>query len=225
MAITPEKVKKNINGLIFLWQKSGFLYDSRNHNLFFKPARITEVTWGDDAFVLKGTEFSTISEYCALIENRQYSMLLSDGSFFQISYSFQRGEIVKHRLCWYPAPIKIWPLELNDATSISNLILEKMAALDFDEFKCRSPIRFDFAPDQVAEDHAEVHMHISEENCRIPVRTPLSLKEFVCFIINNFYNGIDGHHELYDKAITWDGRDTLTEKHKSKLHLNIFSSR
>ena len=223
LRITPDKLIQNINDLVFEWQKCGLVYDSRNHKGYSKSENVTEITWGNDGFILKDQEFSTISEYCALIENKQYSMLLTDGSFFQISYSLKRNKIVKHRLCWYPSPIKISTEDLQDS-DISDLVLDKMGSLDLNEFKNRSPIRFDYAPAQKSEEHAEVHLHINEESCRIPVKSPLCLRKFIYFIINNFYEDIKEFESLYKKANTWDVKDTLTNGQKSGLHLNIFSA-
>jgi hypothetical protein len=223
LIIAPDKLIQNINDLIFEWQKCGLVYDSRNHKGYVKSKGVTEVTWGNDGFILKDQEFSTISEYCALIENKQYSILLNDGSFFQISYSLKRNKIIKHRLCWYPSPIRISTEDLQNS-NISDLILDKMDSLDLNEFKNRSPIRFDYAPDQKSEEHAEVHLHINEESCRIPVKSPLCLRKFICFIINNFYEDIKKLESLYKTANTWSGIDTLTAGQKAELHINIFTA-
>jgi len=223
MIITPQKLINNINDLIYECQKSGLVFDSRNHQIFRKSNGVLEVTWGNDGYILKDQPFSTIAEYCALIENKQYSMLLNDGSFFQISYSFKRGDVIKHRLCWYPAPIKVSADEL-EHEDISDMVLSKMSAFNIESFKSRSPLRFDFAPDQKTEEHPEVHLHISEENCRIPVRAPLCLRKFIFFIVDNFYNDIKGKESLYTTASSWVGNDTLTKGQKTNHHLNIFEA-
>ncbi|MGR5309560.1 DUF2290 domain-containing protein [Photobacterium damselae] len=180
-----------------------------------------EVSWGNDGYILKDEEFSSISEYCSLVENRQYSMLLNDGSLFQISYSLDRSKIVKHRLCWYPCPIQVDAADL-DGSDITDIILEKMSKGDIESFRSRSPLRFDYAPKQSKENHPTVHMHMSEESCRIPVKSPLCLKEFVTFIVTNFYDCLVQDTSLYQELRTWDGIDTLTQGQKERLHINTF---
>lgn len=223
MAITPQRLIKNINDLIYEWQKSGLIFASRKHQAFRKSNGVVEVTWGNDGYILKDQPFSTIAEYCALIENKQYSMLLNDGSFFQISYSFKRGDVIKHRLCWYPAPIQVSADEL-EYEDISDLVLSRMSEFNIEGFKSKSPVRFDFAPEQKSEEHPEVHLHLSEENCRIPVRSPLCLRKFMFFIVDNFYDDIKGKESLYTTASSWEGKDTLTEGQKANHHLNIFET-
>lgn len=44
-------------------------------------------------------------EYQYLIDHQQYSILLSDGSFFQFFYAFNGGQLSKARLAYYPRPI------------------------------------------------------------------------------------------------------------------------
>ncbi len=219
MEIRDIHLVESINRFIFNWQIKGLVHDSRNHTIFRKSGGLKEVTWGNDGYILKDEEFSSISEYCSLVENRQYSMLLSDGSLFQISYTLDRSTIVKHRLCWYPCPIQVDSYDL-DSSDITDIILEKMSQGDIESFRSRSPLRFDYAPNQATEEHATVHMHLSEETCRIPVKSPLCLKEFVTFIVLNFYDVLVQDPSLYQELKTWGRIDTLTPGQKSRLHIN-----
>ncbi|BBC40543.1 DUF2290 domain-containing protein [Photobacterium damselae subsp. piscicida] len=161
MQIRDLQLVEAINGLILKWQLRGLVHDSRNHGVFRKSGGLKEVSWGNDGFILKDEAFSSISEYCNLVENRQYSMLLNDGSLFQISYTLERQTIVKHRLCWYPCPVSVDSSDL-DLNNITDIILDKMSSGDLDSFRSRSPLRFDYAPQQASEDHPTVHMHLSE---------------------------------------------------------------
>ncbi|AZL84316.1 DUF2290 domain-containing protein [Aliivibrio salmonicida] len=219
MEIRDVHLVESINKFIFQWQIKGLVHDSRNHSVFRKAGGLKEITWGNDGYILKDEEFSSISEYCSLVENRQYSMLLCDGSLFQISYTLDRSTIVKHRLCWYPCPIHVDSSDL-DGNDITDIILEKMSTGDIESFRARSPLRFDYAPSQATEDHPTVHMHLSEETCRIPVKSPLCLKEFVTFIVRNFYDVLTQDPSLYQNLKTWGRIDTLTQEQKNRLHIN-----
>ncbi|EKN4706232.1 DUF2290 domain-containing protein [Yersinia ruckeri] len=221
MEIRDNQLVEAINDLIFRWQRKGLVQDARTHSVYRKSGGLKEITWGNDGFVLKDEEFSTFSEYCNLVENRQFSMLLNDGSFFQISYSLERSLIVKHRLCWYPCPISVDAAELMER-EISDIILDRMQDVDLSSIRCRSPLRFDYAPLQAAENHAHVHLHLSEENCRIPVKSPLCLRQFMTFIVTHFFEILSKDKSLYLETETWDGLDTLTDKEKKSLHINIF---
>ncbi|WP_435248158.1 DUF2290 domain-containing protein [Vibrio sp. nBUS_14] len=221
MEIRDVHLVESINNLIFQWQLKGLVHDSRNHTVFRKSGGLKEISWGNDGYILKDEEFSSISEYCSLVENRQYSMLLSDGSLFQISYTLDRSTIVKHRLCWYPCPVLVDSSDL-DGNDITDIILEKMTKGDIESFRSRSPLRFDYAPNQATEEHPTVHMHLSEETCRIPVKSPLCLREFVTFIVMNFYDVLVQDASLYRDLRTWGSIDTLTQGQKSRLHINTF---
>lgn len=212
---------KGINDFIFEWQKLGLVADSRQHSAYRRAGGVTEITWGDDGYVLKDDQFASLLEYINLVENRQYSMLLPEGDMFQFSFSVSRDVLVKHRLCWYPCPIKLSPDEVENS-SVVEAILERMGRGDIEGFYAKSPVRFDYDPLSVAEDHPEVHLHLISEDCRIPVKSPLCLKKFIQFIMENFYRDLSGLSRLSQNTITWRGRDSLSHAQKSKLHLNEF---
>lgn len=215
----PEYLIGSINRLVFEWQKRGLAIDSRNHHAYQRANGISEVTWGNDGYVLKDNAFSSLSEYCSLIENQQYSMLLSDGAFFQISYQIHRQEVVSHRLCWYPSPIEL--PEYFEREEIVEIVLNKMSSGDLDDFKSRSPLRFDYAPSQAAEDHPHTHFHIGHEDCRIPVKSALSLRSFISFIANNFYPDLAVNPKMHDEVANWFCDDNLTQLQKERFHINI----
>lgn len=220
MNITPQNLVSSINETIFLWQNAGLVLNSRTHKQYTKSNGITEITWGHDGYVLKKESFSSIAEYISLLENDQYSMLLSDGSLFQFSFNLKRNKIVKHRLCWYPAPVEISVIE-NGPDSISEAILDNMKNGEFEKLLSRGPIRFDYDEEASEELHPETHMHICVESCRIPVRTPLCINKFIKFIVENFYPQISNDSRLVTENKTWKSRDTLTENQKKRMHFNI----
>jgi hypothetical protein len=221
--ISAGNLVKGINDFIFEWQKTGLVSDSRIHNAYRRSSGVTEITWGDDGYVLTDDRFASLNEYINLVEARQYSILLSEGDILQFSFSLKRDQVVKHRLCWYPCPIRLSRDDIENS-SLIDAILEKMNNGDFDDFFCKTPLRFDFDPDNSSEEHPEVHLHMISEDCRLPVKTPLCLRKFIEFISDNFYSEVAEILKLNEKAITWDGGDKLTEKQKAKMHINSFPS-
>ena len=220
MKITPINLAKGVNDLIFRWQSIGLVSDSRQHKVYQRSAGLNEVTWGNDGYVLKGNSFASLQEYIDLVDSRQYSALMTNGDLFQISFSLKRNEIVKHRLCWYPCPIK---LDQEDSDcGVIEAILDRMSSARFDDFLSRSPIRFDYDDNSFSEFHPKSHMHMISENCRIPVKTPLCLRMFSDFIFSNFYSDAADLENLNKDATTWTAIDCLTEGQKYRMHLNIF---
>ncbi|MBE8130456.1 hypothetical protein IC627_15050 [Photobacterium damselae subsp. piscicida] len=48
------------------------------------------------------------------------------------------------------------------------------------------------------------------------------MKEFITFIVMNFYEVLIPDSSLYREIKTWGTIDTLTQRQKSRLHLNTF---
>jgi hypothetical protein len=67
--------------------------------------RDKELSWQNrKPGILKGVYYPL--EYQSLLDRQQYSLLLSDGSFFQFYYSFNsKDELEKVRLAYFPCPI------------------------------------------------------------------------------------------------------------------------
>lgn len=223
MKIAVGKLVKGVNDLIFEWQKAGLVSDSRIHSAFRRAGGLCEVTWGDDGYVLKDDKFASLNEYINLVDNRQYSMLLSEGDMLQFSFTLNRDEVVKHRLCWYPCPLSLSREEVENS-GLTDAIIERMSSGCFEDFYSKSPLRFDFDPVNSSEDHPEVHLHMVSEDCRIPVKTPLCLKKFLDFIVENFYSNSKELLKLNESATSWGEVDKLTAIQKSKFHINRFSS-
>lgn len=167
------------------------------------------VSWrGRKPGVFKNTYYPM--EYQYLIDHQQYSILLSDGSFFQFYYAFSDNKLAKARLAYYPRPI---------ATSDSVAELENAAegAIDrFDEdlyehlynwielldLQGKSPsntshIRFDY--DANVTSHCKSHIQFGGvQELRVPSRCfPLPLV-FIEMCIPIFSEGVLGDVEPLD---------------------------
>lgn len=221
MNISAKNLSRFMNDLIYQWQKKGLLSDTRQHSPFKRSNGLLEVTWRNEGYVLKNNNFATFQEYVDLIENRQYSALMANGDFFQISYSIRKDTIVKHRLCWYPCPIEILSDDLENG-GIIDALLDRMSGAKLNQLQSKGPVRFDYDSLEYSEEHPEIHLHMIDENCRIPVKTPLCLRNFFDFIFRNFYSHTPELVTLNSKTKTWNTLDRLTDYQRSIMHLNIF---
>lgn len=154
------------------------------------------ISWsGREPGVLSNTYYPL--EYQKLIDRRQYSILLSDLSFFQFYYRFDDNEkLLSARLCFYPSPA---PLESQDLEDIREAILysDPLEHDDYiynhierlEEFEIEpvntSHIRFDY--DSSATSHEPSHMQFSGVNeLRLPANfypLPTTFIEMVMGII------------------------------------------
>lgn len=138
------------------------------------------ISWGGRTpGILKGIFYPL--EYQFLLDRQQYSVLLSDGSFFQFYYLFDtEGELRQARLAFFPPPV-------STRDSIEDLWDAAEGALDRDdqqlydhlynwtewlEIKQRAPsntshIRFDFDRDVTS--HCQAHIQFSGvQELRVP---------------------------------------------------------
>jgi hypothetical protein len=163
------------------------------------------LTWptqaGEGAFT--DNQFGTIQEYRRLVLTRQYTCAFVDGALVQISFTFRGDDVIANRLCYYPCPL-VLEAGVWDPTEIPLLdLFDSLVAEEFDEvlrivgqsdparysprLRMRGPIRFEYAPEQRADDHPASHMHLGREEARLPVFGPLSFGHFLRFIVRHHY--------------------------------------
>lgn len=136
------------------------------------------------SIALKNIPYADI--YNDLNENEQFHMKLPDGGLLLFQYKFKPGggQLVKHRLAYFPCPIL--PTvdeapELYKRDSLyADIVLSRIV---------RFPIRFDYDPDNYkVQVHPHSHVTLGQfENCRIPVASPVSPNSFLLFVLRNFY--------------------------------------
>ncbi len=189
-----------------------------NMTLAKKERNKTIITWStgfNSLYSLKEKPFASIDEYRYYLRNNMLNAILFDGSLVQVSYVFENDELVWHRLCFYPCPFELDPdllreLPYDDVVDIY--------ATELDEFRLRSPIRFDYEPKNAKDGHSSTHVHLNVEDCRCPVVAPIGIWDFISFITFNFYNSVwdeiccEGNDEdriLYDPTIAPDERQMI----------------
>ncbi|MTJ18200.1 MULTISPECIES: DUF2290 domain-containing protein [unclassified Dolichospermum] len=171
----------------------------------------------DLSIALKNIEYKQI--YQELDKGKNYNFKMVDGALIQLLYTYNRSELVSHRLAFLPSPFledfqnnpEIYETEEIYADIIARNILPV-------------PIRFDYDPDNHQElDHPKCHLTLGQfENCRIPVCSPISPNTFISFILRSFYNTA---FRKFTSDYTFSSNlfnETITLKEKKVLHIAIY---
>jgi hypothetical protein len=163
---------------------------------------------------MKKVPYRTIYE--ALDRSGAYHIRMIDGALLQMCYRFDKGTVIAHRLCMFPAP----HLPNYDADPES-YDKDELYADIVEEGIVHIPIRFDFdaANDRhIDVNHPKSHLTLGQyPNCRIPVSAPISPARFMKFILRNFYytafhaanlEGIDGAFKFQETLTANEGAIT-----------------
>jgi hypothetical protein len=67
--------------------------------------------------------FTSLHEYRSIIEKRLYHFLLCDGATFQFRYIIDHDQIIQHRLCYYPCPVRITSDDLENISYGEDFLL------------------------------------------------------------------------------------------------------
>src|SRR5829696_240697 len=122
--MTPSQVRREAAELVGVLLEHGFAIDT-NAVVLRQAGATSLVTWGSDSetepLVIPG-EFGTLAEYRRMLRDRQYTCLLRDGSLIQISYEFIHDVISKHRICYYPCPVLIYPEDWELADDLESVV-------------------------------------------------------------------------------------------------------
>lgn len=174
---------------------------------------VNRVTWATVGTRPELTDISnsSVQEYLLFLEGRHFQFRLVDGSFFQLSYDVksQNDEISQSRLVWYPCPVAFSPEELEIA-SLSEIIQTS----PINTLALQAPLRFDFAPNQEADNHSSTHLHLGKEDFRLPVQRALEPSRFVRFIIRSAYPHAWKEFPCFREAEDWGFADKLQEDDK-----------
>ena len=163
------------------------------------------VTWPSSSDgALSDHVFGSLQEYRHFLGNREYTALLTDGALLQVSYAFDREDIITHRLCYYPCPLMLRPdgttgdfiedfddqlaaeLEAQQAVLYASSNVDPVFGL-----RLRGPLRFDFDARNAGPNHSASHLHVLQDDSRLPIYGPVSIGHFVRFVFRHFYPSLD----------------------------------
>lgn len=148
---------------------------------------------------------SYIDTYNSLNSSKSYNIKMIDGALIQMAYSFERDNLIKHRLAFFPSP------ELSEFQNNYEVYeTDEIYADIIDKNIVTVPIRFDYDPTNFAvKEHPRSHLTIGQyKNCRIPVNAPLSPNMFIDFILRNFYNTA---HKKFADDLDFDNKPIFQE--------------
>lgn len=191
-----------------------------------KENKIVSNNFKNTAFILQDNAYKEL--YSELIRNRDYNLKFIDGSLVQMLYEFDKKgkHILGHILSFYPNLSEDY---LNDALLINedddpDNQISKILNKQIIPF----PLRFDYSQ-IIKEKHPASHLTLGNyKNCRIPVSKPISPKQFILFILNNFYlnTGLKNIDERFEKIIANIGNSelslscTISDDEKKYLHIH-----
>lgn len=180
------------------------------------------VTWTAQAQISRYFgEPATLRQYVDILRRRDYTMLLTDGSALQLSYTYAHGVLQKHRLCYYPNPLSRATLEYPDF-AIEDLV-EALSAEELGTYiVLESPIRFEYDLSAASDEHPAAHVHLTRDCCRLPMSRPLSVGHFIHFIMRNFYpDDFAAHEFLQSLPVPLIGPDELHRSHHFVLRVGV----
>jgi len=169
-----------------------------------------------------------------LVLGNQYVALMKDGALLQLSVDIKDGGMVGHRFGFYPCPVLV-PDDFNvlDFEALDLMLMDEIesclqafgseSGIRIDQFRMRSPLRFDYAPHAATTNEPASHLHILNHDARIAVQGPLSLGHFVQFVFKHFYPK-DWRDERLGRLTRWPIRDmgrTISPEEESTLHINF----
>lgn len=152
--------------------------------------------------------------YDELVGKRSFSVKLIDGGLLQLMYRFEDENLVKHRLTYYPSP-SLRSFQDDPESYMRDEIFLEIVSRRIIPF----PLRFDFDLD-AAKDvlHPGCHLTLGDvKGCRIPVGAPLTPRQFIEFIVRNFYqteshdfvSSFPAHKMHFGPSITVNERNLL----------------
>jgi hypothetical protein len=161
--------------------------------------------------------FASIGEYTQQLLTNAYTVVLFDGSILQVSIDIKHNKIIGHRFSFFPCPFDLQPDDLVELPILDVISLYEESGRD--RLRLRSPLRFEFDPNNTTENHPICHVHLLWAHCRCSVVAPLSLGHFIKFIFSNFYPRIWNTHSFLREWPTTMGTRTISVDQESILHL------
>lgn len=185
--MTSEQVRAQIERITVLLVECS-LCDEQNFPAMKESSGHTLITIPNDpdfAISLK-SELDYREIYRRLDETRAFNFRMLDGALVQLLYDFAGGDLVGHRLSYFPSP-SLEPFqnepELYEDDEIYADVLEKNVV--------PFPVRFDYSSDEAIHvdiRHPKSHLTLGQyKNCRIPVFAPITPILFTRFLLMNFY--------------------------------------
>lgn len=187
------------------------------------PNRVAWHSHGTSDDFLLSRDDLTVKGYLHWLENGHYNALLPDGSLIQITYEFDGGGVVGHRLAYIPCPIDVTDKDsrelLEEGYPWGDLVRDKLLIVE--DVQMKTAIRFDFDPINAALEHPAAHFTMNTVDCRIACATPMRMGRFLDFIFKTFHPVLY-RENAYLRSFPMSGwfEPTIIQEQRNGLHLS-----
>lgn len=218
--INSSDIIKQINTLTQKCISVGLCSDQEFPSISKKNNQIEEVSISklDLSPSLKNIRYAEM--YDVLKTNRSFNLQMIDGALITMVYRFQKGELLQHRLSFFPAPNL---LEFQNEPEIYSY--EDIYADILDNRIVTVPLRFDYdirSDVAVDDEHPISHLTIGQyKNCRVAVSSAVLPYDFIKFILKNFYNtAYKKYHDLIPESKKYFER-TITDLESKSIFISV----
>lgn len=216
MSKAARSIKKELDQIITSLIKSGIANDQNFPALRDVSANCFEVTFsGAEHLAIAMSDLPYDQIYSEIDSRRSFSIKLVDGGVMQLSYFFEREELKKHRLAFYPSPSLRSFQECPEDYMVDSVFLDIVSRkiIPF-------PIRFDYDPGCAVDlGHPVCHATLGDVlDCRIPVSKALTPRVFFDFILRNFYSAGGNNFCSYLPKAKHSFDATITVMERSVVH-------
>lgn len=167
----------------------------------------------------------SLSEYVAILDNGTYSAVFLDGSIISIETTFDKGVLESHRYLFIPGPFdQNMLLSRPMHIPLADWVRDSIELEGVEIFRSVGTFRFDcvrLSGPTPVDPHPISHMTFGSNNCRVPVKGPLSVAYFLHFIFDNFYRPYRRFWLNYSSYLT-SGETEMTITGPERLQHHVY---
>lgn len=219
--MNPVSAVKLLNIFLYEGYAQGIFRHVNTHLATQGAARLFSVAPAIEVGMIDTNNLS-FDEYIRLISEERYSAIFFDYSLISVEWEIKNSEIVRHRYTYIPCPIKndVF-LERPAEIEIADFFSQLDRSLLGDHLISQGYLRFDYTTDIVSKDmhHPLAHMTTISPDCRVAMRSPLSVGDFFNFIFDNFYPQYTSFWLDYQPHLRMLSEDTIRGAETNRMHI------
>lgn len=205
---TISSLKKEFNLLIeFLYANNLCIghFDYAINSIGGNKMEITRPNRKNESNILYDEIVNVKNVIKELLERKEFNILLRDRSIIQFEFICENNIIINERFIYIRAFDNI------------DFIEEEYDDFDWFDIDKGIPLIFRVDYNEIEQpNHPRAHATLNNiECCRIPMKGPISLTEFMTFILKNFYD-IEYNGEIFKYA----NIETITAEESKHIHFN-----
>ena len=164
----------------------------------------------------------SITEFLNILDENRYSAVFTDGALLIIQCTFVDDQLDNHRYSYIPCPVDQSLLLVRpDEISLADWLRDSVLAEGVGVFRSTGTYRFDctrIKPPRGTSPHPISHLTFASSDCRMPVRGPLSITDFLNFVFDNFYRQHRPNWLDYSSHLTCSGTLSTITLDEQQLH-------